>query len=610
MKIFNKIVLIFVMLIFILSLKCFAYEGEVVTFDGITTKMPEIVTEITEDDPMQIRELNKNNTELNQGSVMMARVGSSTEGINNIISKYANEKTAVGIDVSYYQGSIDWKQVADSGVTFAMIRCGYRGYGSEGNLVEDVRFREYIQGALDNGIYVGIYFFSAAINEAEALQEAKMTVDLIKNYNITYPVAYDFEYYGNWTSPSGNPYRTNGLSNDQMNRNAKVFLNYIKSQGYKSTMYASTSYLNDTWDMANISNEHDTWVAHYGVSKPTYRGEYQMWQYGDNGIVPGISTKVDIDIDYHYYATMKTSISGRGYIKSGPLDWKYDGATIGTVGSGIKLEKLRICLNNKVLSGTVQYRSQIQDIGWENEWHTDNQITGKDGKRLETIQVRLTDEMAIHYDLYYRVHVQDYGWLGWAKNGESAGTEGKSKRVEAIELKLIPKHANPPGSTANRFIRSSGIKYKSYVRGLGWQKTAWEGSSSGTTGLGKKIESLNVELVTKQYNGGVEYRAHVQDTGWTPYVKDGANAGSPDSNKRLEAIEVRLYGDVTNYYDIYYRVHCQNVGWLDWGKNGEAVGTMGQGLRIEAIEIKLVDKGAPAPRKNNKTTCTRKFNKI
>ena len=298
MRLHKRIFLIFLLLMLILTVKSFALsEGDIITFDGITTQMPEVYTsdEVNiEEDPLY--------SKYNTPSLLAEN---NSNNISDIISKYETSgNTAVGIDVSTFQGDIDWSAVKNSGVKFVMIRCGYRGYGTEGNLVIDSKFENNIKGALDNEIYVGIYFFSAAKTEEEALQEAAFAVDLIRNYDIKYPIAYDFEYFGDRYDPnSGNPYRTNGLSNEQLNANAKVFLNYIRSQGYTPSLYGSSSYLNSTWD-SEVRSNNDVWVAHYGASKPSYTGSYTMWQYTSSGSVPGINANVDIDIDYSYYMNL------------------------------------------------------------------------------------------------------------------------------------------------------------------------------------------------------------------------------------------------------------------------------------------------------------------
>ena len=222
------------------------------------------------------------------------------EGIDTLISRFELEGTAaVGIDVSAWQENIDWSAVAASGVKFAMLRCGVRG-ATEGKITEDKYFKQNVQGAINNGIYVGVYFYSMAINEAEAVEEAEFVLNLINGYDIKYPVCYDFETYTDEFSSSGTPYRTNGLSTEQMNKNASAFLSHIQSRGYIACLYGSASYLKDTWDMNSFAN-YDTWVAHYYVSKPSYTGNYNLWQYTDNATVPGIKGAVDVDVDYTYY---------------------------------------------------------------------------------------------------------------------------------------------------------------------------------------------------------------------------------------------------------------------------------------------------------------------
>ena len=111
-------------------------------------------------------------------------------------------------------------------------------------------------------------------------------------------------------------------------------------------------------------------------------------------------------------------------------------------------------LQNKPMAGDIQYKTHVQTYGWQN-WVNGGQQSGTTGKskRLEAIQIKLTGDIANQYDIYYRVHAQTYGWLGWAKNGESAGTEGLSKRLEAIQVVLVKKGGAAPGNTANPFVK-------------------------------------------------------------------------------------------------------------------------------------------------------------
>ena len=218
--------------------------------------------------------------------------------------------------------------------------------------------------------------------------------------------------------------------------------------------------------------------------------------------------------------------------------------------------------------------------------------TGKN-KRVEAIAVRLTGEMAEKYDIYYRVHSADLGWLGWTKNGESAGSEGFGKQVEAFQIQLVKKGDAAPGSTENAFKKKvKKISYQAHVENIGWQKYVSDGEVAGTTGQAKQIEAIRIRLDNKQYNGNIEYRAHVADYGWQKYVSEGELAGTTGKNKQIEAVSMKLTGEMAEKYDIYYRVHSADFGWLGWAKNGENAGSTGNGKRIEAIQIELAEKGS------------------
>lgn len=238
---------------------------------------------------------NGNEKAINENSkngIMLMSV-EKTESLSSIISKYEDGNAAVGIDVSSYQRDIDWPTVAKAGVKFAIIRCGYRGL-TGGEIYEDKYFKQNIEGAINNGIYVGVYFYSTALNEQEAIEEADFTLNMIKGYDIKYFVAYDFENF----VPDDN--RTDNLDVGQINKNAQTFLNRIKEKGYNTSLYGSASFFTDYWNMSNFTN-HDVWTAHYRVSKPKMTSNYNMWQYTDSGIIPGIDGNVDVDIDYTYY---------------------------------------------------------------------------------------------------------------------------------------------------------------------------------------------------------------------------------------------------------------------------------------------------------------------
>ncbi len=198
---------------------------------------------------------------------------------------------SMGIDVSHHQRNIDWAKVRASGVEFAMIRVGYRGQTS-GGIYEDAYFKKNVQGAVANGIKVGVYFYSTAINETEALEEAAWVVKKIAPYSITFPVVYDFEDF--------NRYRCANVGGAQATSNANTFLNYVKSQGYEPMMYANKNDI--TTKMSRSSFSCKFWLAHY-TSRTDYTGNVNMWQYTSKGTVPGISGWVDMNIAYFNYGT-------------------------------------------------------------------------------------------------------------------------------------------------------------------------------------------------------------------------------------------------------------------------------------------------------------------
>ena len=205
------------------------------------------------------------------------------------------KKILNGIDVSVYQGTIDWTKVSKSGVDFAMIRAGYRGYGDKGVLVEDSMFSKNVLGAKTNKIDIGIYFYTQAINVEEAKEEAKFVVNLIKKYgmDVKYPIAIDTEL-----SPIGTG-RADGISKEKRTEVVKAFCETIKQLGYKPMVYASKYWLYDNLNVQQIS-QYDTWLAHY-TDKTDYKYSYTMWQYTSTGNVDGITGNVDKSYCYKIY---------------------------------------------------------------------------------------------------------------------------------------------------------------------------------------------------------------------------------------------------------------------------------------------------------------------
>lgn len=233
-----------------------------------------------------------------------AESGAETEFSKILIAEGAaetDEKT-LGIDVSKYQGNINWKEVAAAGVDFAMIRVGYRTMES-GEIVEDDSARYNLQEATANGIKVGAYFFSTAITEKEAVEEAEWTSELIAKYKITYPVVYNCEGYDNVKS------RQYNLTKEDRTGLAKAFLNKVYENGYTPMFYASKGELEGDaeWIASELEETYKMWVSWYpSVPYPDtlaadYSGTHVMWQYTNNGKVAGIDYPVDVNVAYFGY---------------------------------------------------------------------------------------------------------------------------------------------------------------------------------------------------------------------------------------------------------------------------------------------------------------------
>ncbi len=204
--------------------------------------------------------------------------------------EYKAKNVFQGIDVSRYQGNINWTQVKAAGIDFAMIQVAYRD-GVYGTLAEDKCFKNNIQGALAAGIDVGVYFFSQAITEDEAKEEADYAMKLVEQYKITYPICIDSEYRKNG--------RANSLNAAVRTNVVKAFCQEVSEHGYRAMVYASKSWFEDNLYM-NYLSDYEVWLARYHTV-PEYTGTFHMWQHTNKGRVSGIMGDVDRDICYKRY---------------------------------------------------------------------------------------------------------------------------------------------------------------------------------------------------------------------------------------------------------------------------------------------------------------------
>lgn len=219
-------------------------------------------------------------------AVEEARSDADKTEIKKLQAADGNKK--VGIDVSKWNGEIDWDKAKNAGVEFAIIRAGYRGSKS-GSLVEDPYFHTNMKGAAASGIPVGVYFFTQAVNEVEAVEEASAVLQLVKEYQMTYPIYIDSE-------GAGGDGRADGLDAETRTLVCEAFCRTVSNAGYQAGVYASRNWLNHNLYTDRLE-QYQTWLAEYR-SVPLYQGYYQMWQYTSKGKIDGIKGNVDINIRY------------------------------------------------------------------------------------------------------------------------------------------------------------------------------------------------------------------------------------------------------------------------------------------------------------------------
>lgn len=197
-----------------------------------------------------------------------------------------------GIDISKEQGLIDFNKVKKAGIDFVMIKAGARGYGS-GQLIADENFEKNLQGATQAGLETGVYFFSQAVTETEAVEEASLVLTSLKETKLIYPIVFDME------SIKGDTARIDSLKKEDRTKIAKAFLETVKTAGYKTMIYGDKEWLLTKINLSTLS-EYDIWLSQE-ADIPDYPYKFSIWQYSFNGTVDGISGKVDMNISFIDY---------------------------------------------------------------------------------------------------------------------------------------------------------------------------------------------------------------------------------------------------------------------------------------------------------------------
>ena len=288
-----------------------------------------------------------------------------------------------GIDVSSYQGTIDWSKVKQDGIEFAVIRAGNTGYTQKRHSINaDTQAVTNIKNAQAAGLPVGVYWFSQALNESEARAEAQKTLEIISGYDLQLPVFFDYEFYGVAEGRLDSAWREGTITKSQMTANARAFCEVIESAGYETGIYANKSFLTSQLDAASLANDYSIWLAHF-TTQTDYTGDYYMWQYTEEGKVDGISGNVDCDF---MYLPNGTEIGGDRKVTGFNVYGRGDGGTDlylewNEVGGADKYEVYIVSANSETLKGTVtENRFTFTDLS--PAWEYDVRVKAYSGDEL------------------------------------------------------------------------------------------------------------------------------------------------------------------------------------------------------------------------------------
>ena len=495
-----------------------------------------------------------------------------------------NGAVARGIDVSNHQGTVDWNKVKAAGIDFAILKVG-PVYGKP-----DDSFERNAAECERLGIPYGVYYYSYARSVEDANKEADRTLAWLDGHHPSLPVYYDLEDSYILQDPD--------FSKDKLTQIAQAFCNRMEAVGFKSGIYANLNWLNNYLNSPSLSG-YDHWVAQYNW-RCDYAGSYSFWQYSSSGNVPGVNGRCDMNYcfngsllnvdDSKMHIQYEAHVSNIGWMSS-----KRDGSTAGTTGQSKSVEDLKVSILNPVEDGSVQINANVSGVGWQG-WDTPSASEGGttgQGRAVEAVRLRLTGSLAKDYDVYYRVHASNIGWMAWAKDGEEAGTTGMSCSLEAVQIKLIKKGTSHPDTSGYPHLEIPTVTYSAQVKGA-WQNYVPAGEVSGTTGQGIPITGFSAKT-TSSVAGGIAYQLHLSNVGWTSGKTNGEQLSSTAESNSVEAIKIFLSGDLATYFDVWYRVHVDNVGWLGWTKNGAVAGSTGYGTHVQAVQVRLTRKGANAP---------------
>ena len=410
-----------------------------------------------------------------QAASMSADQGTEVD-VTALLSSGSVAETAqvtIGIDVARYQGTIDWAQVAASGIDFAMVRVGYRADQTR-EICADTNARYNMQEAQKNGIKVGAYFFSTAVSVEEAKAEADWVADYIAKYQITYPVAYDCEGFD---KPESSQYH---LTNGERTDIALAFLQEIYNRGYTPMFYASMGELagNAKWDTTRIEGSYRIWVSQYPAvpypetEKSSYGGAHAMWQYTNRGTVAGIGKPVDVNVAYFGYEGVADAQSGEApeevhadaealmnFTEVNENVTAKDSTNLRSIPSQGEDSTILYTLQN----GETAQRTGVIDSGWSRLIYN--------GQTVYAVSSYLTT------DLNYQAPVQEGAGSG---DGLKTRFADRSDQVTAkieVNLRALPSVTNPDATVVavlhnGEYVTRTGINEE-----YGWSRVDYNGQT-------------------------------------------------------------------------------------------------------------------------------------
>lgn len=488
------------------------------------------------------------------------------------------------IDVSGYNGNIDWSSVKASGVDGAILRItSFSG----GYMHEDSNFASYLQGCRNVGMPIGVYMYSYANTMEKATNEANYVVSLLKKYNVRpselyYPVYYDLESNDS----------VNGVSVDAYANQVERFIGILNASGYTAHVYSYTSYLYERLNTPRIF-KYTSWVAQYGPKlkfvNNYYNGNYG-WQYRSNGSVSGISGEVDVSCfsNYYGYDTQNHTNQPLGRSTSSPyleycarsknmswLPYFVEPNTAGTTGRSLPLYQLKFKLRNMPNSSHLSavIKTSKQTVVYNN---IENGTTvGVNGQAMRRVKFNFSNVAGYH--LEYRVHSSDIGWQGWVKQGNYAGNSAKD--IQAIDFRLV--------KDSSVVVNQPQIYYRGHIADKGWLSFVPQGQTAGTATSNLTLQAIQFGIDNAnsyQLNGSV----YVQGRGWKNYSARSKYTviGTTGQSRALRAVKFNL--TELNGYKIQYRIRTSS-GWKNWVDNNRQAGNCKD--NILAIQFRLaVDK--------------------